>query len=234
MRYLQILFACICLTTVGAMEAQPDGHFRVNHTFQGKPLALGVALHDHKGDSFVLHTFRWYLGDVVFWKNGGAVFSENGRYHLLDLEDSVSLAWPIPPAAIGADSLSFSLGVDSATTRSGAMGGDLDPTKGMFWSWQSGYINVKLEGTASQSTARGKTFELHLGGYWPPFQAAQPVGLPIGKANGAKNLALTLELAPLFEAVDWPQKPNIMSPGAEAVRLSKRLALSFNVRSGVY
>lgn len=229
MRHLRILAACIGLSTVGAMNAQPDGHFRINHTFQGKPLALEVALHDHKGDSFVLHTFRWYLGNVVFWKNGEVVFSEKGRYHLLDMEDSTSRAWPLPQAAIGADSLSFNLGVDSATTRSGAMGGDLDPTKGMFWSWQSGYINVKLEGTAAQSTARGKTFELHLGGYWPPFQAAQPVGLPIGKTTRAENLELTLELAPLFDAVDWLQKPNIMSPGAETVRLSKRLAQGFKV-----
>lgn len=211
------------------MGAQPDGYFYIKHTYQGQPLALGTTLRHPKGDSLVLHTFRWYLGNVVFWKNGQAILSENNRYHLLDLEDSASLAWPLSRVALGADSLSFTLGVDSSTTRAGAMGGDLDPTKGMFWSWQSGYINVKLEGVASQSTAREKTFELHLGGYWPPFQAAQPVGLPLGKPNGAKNLALVLELSSFFEAVDWIKKPNIMSPGAEAVRLSKCLAQGFKV-----
>ena len=57
------------------------------------------------------------------------------------------------------------------------MGGDLDPTKGMYWAWQSGYINFKMEGSCSQCLATKNNFEFHLGGYQQPFYAMQTIEL---------------------------------------------------------
>jgi hypothetical protein len=42
-------------------------------------------------------------------------------------------------------------------------------------------------------------------------------------------MLVTLDLAAFFEQVDWANKPNIMSPGTEAVRLSGVLAKSFSI-----
>jgi hypothetical protein len=40
------------------------------------------------------------------------------------------------PTYLKYDQIQFQLGIDSLTNVSGAMGGDLDPTKGMYWTWQ--------------------------------------------------------------------------------------------------
>ena len=107
------------------------------------------------------------------------------------------------------------------------MGGDLDPTLGMFWTWQSGYINTKIEGFCSRSPTRNHEFQLHLGGYLNPFQSIQKVVLPVLSVENRLNLELNLAL--LFEKINWAQKPNIMLPCMDAVHLSKVLSQSFKV-----
>jgi hypothetical protein len=77
------------------------------------------------------------------------------------------------------DEIQFSIGIDSLTNVSGAMGGDLDPVNGMYWSWQSGYINFKVEGNSEKSGAVHKDFQFHIGGYLKPFETLQTVILPL-------------------------------------------------------
>ena len=69
-----------------------------------------------------------------------------------------SLALQIP-SNIPFSKLKFQLGIDSLTNVSGAMGGDLDPTKGMYWTWQSGYINMKIEGKSNSCKTRKNQFQ---------------------------------------------------------------------------
>ncbi len=196
----------------------------VQPVFQGEQIALEQPLRTTDGDSLVLHTLRFYLSNFVFLKNGAVVFSEKNSCHLLDLEDEKSLLLNFQlPQNADFDTLQFDFGVDSATTASGAMGGDLDPTRGMFWTWQSGYIHFKIEGFALKNPARNHTFQFHLGGYLPPFQTCQTV-----KTGRPQNHAhLQLDLVTFFEKINWSKKPGIMSPCREAVELSEVLAKSF-------
>jgi hypothetical protein len=60
---------------------------------------------------------------------------------------------------------SFQVGVDSIDNVSGAQAGELDPAKGMFWTWNSGYIMAKLEGLSSYSEVPDKRFTYHIGGF---------------------------------------------------------------------
>ena len=55
------------------------------------------------------------------------------------------------------------VGVDSARNVSGAQTGALDPAKGMFWTWNTGYIMAKLEGNSPASPTG--IFEYHIGGF---------------------------------------------------------------------
>lgn len=196
----------------------------VQPVFQGEQITLEQPLRTTDGDSLVLHTLRFYLSNFVFLKNGAVVFSEKNSCHLLDLEDEKSLLLNFQlPQNADFDTLQFDFGVDSATTVLGAMGGDLDPTRGMFWTWQSGYIHFKIEGFALKSPARNHTFQFHLGGYLPPFQTCQTV-----KTGRPQNHAhLQLDLFTFFETINWSKKPGIMSPCREAVELSEVLAKSF-------
>jgi len=70
------------------------------------------------------------------------------------------------------------IGTDSITNVSGALDGDLDPIKGMYWAWNSGCINFKLEGTRVIS-GKKTPFEYHIGGYNGPQATAMKKSIKI-------------------------------------------------------
>lgn len=123
------------------------------------------------------------------------------------------------------DSISFDLGIDSLTNVSGVYGGDLDPTKGMYWAWQSGYINFKLEGKSNLSPARKQEFHFHLGGYLPPFQNIQNLSFSITNSK----LKLNLDLYSFFQETNLQNDYKVMSPGTKAVSKSKFIKNLFQI-----
>ncbi|MBC7775348.1 MAG: hypothetical protein H7246_07915 [Phycisphaerae bacterium] len=194
--------------------------------FKGKKITLNEP---SEKDIPSLQVMRFYLSNFVFLKNGAVAFEEKNSYHLLDLEDENTLVLKFDAAQnLDFDHLKFNLGIDSLIHISGAMGGDLDPTKGMFWTWQSGYVNFKLEGVFEKCPSRNHEFQFHLGGYLTPFQSVQRVSLSAPKGG---NLQLQLDLTPFFDQIDWAKQYSIMSPSKEAVTLSKILANSFSVHA---
>jgi hypothetical protein len=201
---------------------------RFQPVLHGQKIVLNEPLRTAAGDSITLHTLRFYLSNVVFLKYGAVVFAEPSSHHLLDLEteNTLALHYNLPAGTAGFTEIQFDLGIDSLTNTAGAMGGDLDPTNGMYWAWQSGYINTKIEGVSPHCPARNHEFQFHLGGYLPPFQAVQTVRLLVPKTQ---NLLVDFDLTAFFEQVDWAKKSGIMSPGAEAVRLSEVLSKAFRV-----
>jgi len=59
----------------------------------------------------------------------------------------------------------FTIGVDASQVDEGAQTGPLDPAKGLFWSWNSGYIFMAIEGVSPASTETDEAFQYHVGGY---------------------------------------------------------------------
>ena len=225
------------------LAAQNAGEVVTLHfqpVFQQKNIVLDQPMRTAAGDSLALHTLRLYLCNFVFLKQGAAVWAEKNSHHLLDLEDTSTLALRFEmPTGAGFDEIKFDLGVDSVTNASGALGGDLDPTKGMYWTWQSGYINAKIEGFSERITGRNGEFQFHLGGFLSPFRAVQTVAVQVGSVQNASDLRDTnpadlhidFDLAPFFEKIDWAKRHSVMSPSAEAVRLSEVLAQSFSIHA---
>lgn len=178
-------------------------------------------------DSLRLEAVKFYMAGIELWKDNKRVWAEPNSFHLIDATEPASMKIKLPISnAIQYNQLKFSIGIDSATNTAGAMGGDLDPTKGMYWTWQSGYINVKIEGTYSRSTARNKKFQFHIGGYKYPYAAVQPISLPV-QSNSGIHLALNLEQ--LLERLFTDNQFEIMSPCQEAVRVSQQMASLFTL-----
>jgi hypothetical protein len=83
---------------------------------------------------------KFYISKIQFLKNKKVVFEEKNSFnfgklstaHLIDVADAatqkISIAHSV---SVQADELLFYLGIDSLTNVSGALGSDLDPTKGM-------------------------------------------------------------------------------------------------------
>jgi hypothetical protein len=156
------------------------------------------------------------------------VWKVNQGFYLIDLETENSLKISsLIPKNIQFDKISFDLGIDSLTNVSGALGGALDPTQGMYWTWQSGYINLKLEGNCNQSLQSNYEFVFHLGGYQSPFNTIQKISFETKKQS---TYQIGVELNNWISKIDFQQTKSIMSPRKEAIEMAELATKMFVLR----
>lgn len=188
--------------------------------FQGAAAGAGDV---EKGNGLHVEALRFYLSNIVLLKDGAIVHRATKKHHLIDAETPESLSVTLRPAA-DYDELCFTLGVDSLTAASGAFGADLDPTNGMYWTWRSGYINFKLEGTSPDCPARKNRFQFHVGGFQAPHNSEREVRL---RVTPGPTLPVTIDLDRFFGETDLGKEYQVMSPGARSVKLADLLATIF-------
>ena len=190
----------------------------VNAAGQGVNLNIPIVVSDQQVQ---LEQVRFYLSKFAFYKGDQLITTDPVEAYLIDLENDSTrtLLFPtIDPKHV--DRVSFLFGIDSITNTSGVMGGALDPMYGMYWSWQSGYINCKIEGTVG--TSKPKPFQYHLGGYSGEFLAAQSISLT---TTPNESFRLNIDLTPLLNtAVRSGEETHVMSPCTKAVEYTRLLA----------
>jgi len=189
--------------------------------FAGEVLELNNRYYNADSTQWVTFT------KVQFYWSPSAGSSERGPYHLVDWADSkpVQYRWEVDQLP---EKVEVIVGVDSLTNSEGAKGGDLDPIHGMYWTWNSGYIHVKLEGTASWSQARKQRFMYHLGGYQGEHQAIAHRSFDWPEKAGKLTLLIPLDELVGFEKPDYGE--TVMSPGKTAALLTQKMAASMQVK----
>ncbi len=196
----------------------------VNPIFQNSNLQLDHWYKLKSGDSISIETLSFYISGVELLHNGKSVWKEKNSFHLIDASKNSSFSIP---SDLKYNQIKFNLGIDSVTNVSGAMGGDLDPTKGMYWTWQSGYINLKLEGKSNLCATKKNEFQFHLGGYQHPFNSLQTIELSV-KEN--QKIKIVLDMEKVFEQINVSKQNHVMMPGKEAVIAAKSIAKLFSVQ----
>ena len=168
----------------------------------------------------MFHELKLYLSDFQFEKETRKQVLVGP--HFIDLEDPSSLRlFPDFPVS-EYQSLRFHFGLDSSYHVSESVDGPLTPMNGMYWAWNSGYIQFKCTGTSSSIPLTDKTFEYHLGGYRQPFETLEAIQIPI------KGNTLILDIKPFFEqTVDFPLVQRVMIPGKLAQSYCRELSKSF-------
>lgn len=167
-------------------------------------------------DSVSINILRFYVSDVCFLKKGKVIFTDKNRFHLLDLESQLKIN--IQSNQKDFDAIRYNIGIDSTTNSGGVKGGDLDPTKKMYWAWQSGYINFKLEGKSKACKTRNNVFQYHIGGYSYPNNSLQTVTIPV---NHSASININFDLEKLLSGVGLQTTNEIMSPSAKAMQVAK-------------
>ena len=201
---------------------------RVTPVFSSTHLTLNkqYSLNNQK-DSITFEMVKYYISGIQLLLNSEIVWKDTSRFYLLDAENEKSFSIPLKiPTDLIFNEINFLSGIDSTTNVSGAFGGDLDPTNGMYWTWQNGYINGKFEGKSNLCKSKDSSFELHLGGYQFPYNALQSVQL---KLTSKKIIEVHLELEHFINNIDISEKHHIMSPSNEAVLMSKAFSNSFKI-----
>lgn len=155
------------------------------NTVNNIPLVLNTQNYTNaNGDSFTISVFKYYVSNIILSKADGSTYALPESYVLVDAAKSNSLINVFNEIPTGDyTSISFTIGVDKARNLAGAQTGALDPALGMFWTWNSGYIFVKLEGTSPQSTAANKSLTFHIGGIVDPNNTIRTFSTNFSSAN---------------------------------------------------
>lgn len=161
-----------------------------------------VTLHNHiplnTGGSFQIDKLKFYLKDI-----------NADNMYLVDLEKDTSYN------LLSSNSIvQIQLGTDSAINAAGVLSGPYDPLEGMYWAWNSGYINFKCEGIYTDSDAVKHPFSYHLGGYQAPYQTHRYLQFYVNATSDYCELDIMNWLLTMFDEVGY----NLMTPGSTAVK----------------
>ena len=226
------LFLSFLTILFGQNYAQNKQDFKIifNAKFGNSDLILTETYYKlNKNDSIQIEVLKFYVSGIEFMNNDKIVWKEKNSFHLVDFENQLTQTVLFNvPIDINFNKIKFNLGVDSVTSTSGAFAGDLDPTKGMYWAWQSGYINFKMEGNSPSCNTRKHKFQFHFGGYKQPYYNIQTITLPLNKLTD-NTLKINFNIAPFFKNISLIETNSIMIPCKQAMKLSKLVAELFYI-----
>ncbi len=169
-------------------------------------------------DSIKISKCAIYLTNFKFYNQTQLVFVDTNQAHLIDLLDPNPIQFNIPKNQVY-NRVEFNIGVDSSTSVAGILTGDLDPRMGMYWAWQSGYINFKLEG--GLNTKVHQPFQYHIGGYAGKLNAIQTNSFEVYPNN---KYTLSFNFLPMLQYALAQKQFELMSPQLKAVQLAKLLS----------
>lgn len=220
-RCLQLLFGILFILSPCATNAQHSkGMLSIgfNHYVDSLLLKLdSIEYKNYLGQTYKVGMFKYYISNIRLKKENGKEYSCK-EYFLINEEEEGSkkiILKDIPEGTY--KTLVFTIGVDSAHNCSGAQSGALDPANAMFWAWNTGYIFMKLEGKAATSSAPGKIFEYHIGGYKHPNDNIRKIFFPIKESivvekNKTAEIKMRVNVAEILKeptTIDFSKIPTI-------------------------
>lgn len=222
-----VICALTCLSF--QMKKNPkDVGVLVHLNFQKEPLVLINKKYVTKtNDTVTITKMKFYLSNFELELEDGTEYKESNSVHLVDAETLSSIEFHLKNAPdIKIKKIRFDIGIDSLTSVSENFDGDLDPSLGMYWAWNTGYINMKLEGKSSSCTNVKKEFQFHIGGYLPKQNALQKIELEVDESQ---NIIINVELDRWLDALSLKETNSIMIPGEKALAMAQKYKNMFQI-----
>jgi hypothetical protein len=142
------------------------------------------------GETFKVTKLRYYVSNFKLTNVNGSVYTvpQAQSYFLIDESNAATHEAELSIPEGEYKTVSFVVGVDSLrnTMDVSQRTGVLDVSgaaSDMYWSWNSGYVFFKLEGTSASIPAMGGVFQYHVGGFGG-YSSPQP--------NNLKTITLDL------------------------------------------
>jgi hypothetical protein len=249
--HLYLPVACLCLLLLTAeiactkSSAPPSNTASLQLTFanlvNGQPMALGNTTYvNAAGESFNITMFKYYVSNFSLTTATGQEVAMPPEYFLVNEDNDSTKVITLRNLATGSYSgISFLVGVDSIRNISGAQTGALDPVNGMFWTWNSGYVMAKLEGTSPVSTMPANLIEFHIGGFKGANNALRLVRLnfpaPVQLTqNGHAEFKVNADAYTWFDQpnrISFQQVPTCTSAGAQAAAIADNYKKMFTIQA---
>ena len=189
-------------------------------------------------DTFKVSIFKYYVSNVVLTKSDNSTYVVPNSYFLVDHKvtgKNIVTLTGVPIANY--KSIQFILGVDSTRNVSGAQEGALAQSNNMFWSWSTGYIFAKMEGTSPQSGNSSKTLAFHIGGFSGANNALKTINLSFGSSTANVSATVTPEVHLKCDLSKWfkgthtitfATQHSIMMPGMNALKIAANYSNMFS------
>lgn len=236
MNRLLLLIFLFTYTGTAAQQVQLE----ISHAVAGQPMQLRTAMYTNAaGDTFNITLFKYYLSNFSLVDTEGRKVALAPGYFLVSEDSAASKKILLQQCPEGKyTQLSFMIGVDSVLNFSGPQSGALDPLYGMFWTWNSGYIMAKLEGTSPSSRLHNHMLQFHIGGYRAPHvtQRMVTLNLPSPLITGPQykpQVALQADAMTWFNGtsqISFRQMAGFMTPGTPADRIADNYQHMFSVK----
>jgi hypothetical protein len=242
---LLIVAGFVLLSCKKETSADNKGSANLNIRFKAMvdadELIPGTTYKNAFGEDYSVKTFKFYVHGIELSNsqtNNVVRFDKNDHYLINAIDSSASfITLNVPPSTY--DGISFIMGVDSIRNTSGAQTGPLDPAKGMFWTWSTGYIMAKLEGNSPAAQTPNNVIEYHIGGFKGAESVIRrvllnfPSGQQVDLKKGSQSMiTISANINRWFNhtsAIRISDKPVSMSPGSLATQIADNYATMFTV-----
>lgn len=231
---LFILFMA-CLFPASRIFSQKQISLVFHHHAGNEELVLEKAYTNPLGEVITVQKFKYYLSNFSITTQKGKTIVLPVQYFLVDEADAASkiIQLAVPDAAIA--SIHFLLGVDSLRNVSGIQTDALDPMKGMFWTWNSGYIMAKLEGSSESSHIAGHAFTFHIGGFKGEQNTIKTISLALPeKKEVVTEIHIVADINTWFNnksAIRTAETPVCHTPGPLAMKIADNYSGMFTINA---
>jgi len=143
------------------------------------------------GNTYSVSLLKYYVSNIELHKKDGSVVKP-GNYELINAADQATCIFSAGMLTHGDyDSMVFYIGIDPTKNHTGVQDGDLDVSKGMFWTWNTGYNFFKHEGQYKNTAGQTKALIFHYGTDEAYTKITLPIQLTI---NGSKTMHIKFDL----------------------------------------
>ena len=171
--------SCIIILAIGVSFVTVKNKLTITFTNYAGNVVLNLdsTYKNQLGQTYSATNIKYYISNIYLKKGNGSKYAIK-EYYLIDEMDETTRQINLTDIPEGEyTAIEYMIGVDSLHNCSGIQEGALDPIKGMFWAWNTGYIFLKFDGTSPLSKSNGHILEFHIGGYRSPNNCIRKVTL---------------------------------------------------------
>jgi hypothetical protein len=188
--------------------------FEVNAVSSGLAVSpSNLSYQNVAGNSYKIDVLKYFLSNIELVKADGS-FYQAKNYEFINHGASETVTFSLTNVPNGVYTrIRFFLGIDSLANHTIVNDDDLDPSTGMIWSWNTGYIFFKHEGKFIDSTGQERSLLFHYG----TDRGRALVDLPLDQftlTGATKRLKISLDLEKLYgdpNIIDFNQYNNNQS-----------------------
>jgi hypothetical protein len=146
----------ITLTSAGSLKLS------INHVYGNSQLAMSPAVYiTDAQDTIKVTQLTYYISNVTL-KTAEGTTKNLANYNLIEFTPGQNSEITLTNVPAGTyTSISYMVGVDNTANSTGSHTGDLDPSLGMYWTWNTGYVFIRLKG---RYTAQNNAYSFDIGG----------------------------------------------------------------------